>query len=161
MSKAGRMASLPPCPQRSSLLATPWKFIGPSHSYRMRGFLPAAAATRARQPRWSAGGQNPGRGGLALGLSLLHDLERGANTRSSRSCGQGAARLLPAMKRVDVCRTLPTKDYQLLGWIFSELPQDGNRLLRTPNHACPVQDPDPRLHQLIRRCSGRSRSWNP
>ena len=34
-----------------SLLASWWKSIGQSHSYEMRGFLSASAATRMRQPR--------------------------------------------------------------------------------------------------------------
>ena len=45
--------ALSPGPQSSSLLASSWKSIGLSHSYEMFASLRAAAATRARQPRWS------------------------------------------------------------------------------------------------------------
>ena len=70
--------ALSPSPQSSSPLASSWKSISPGHSYEMRGFLPASAATCVRQPCWSAGGQNHGQRGLALGLPRSYGLERGA-----------------------------------------------------------------------------------
>ena len=63
--------ALSPGPQSSSLLASSWKSIGSSHSYEMRGVLPASAATRVRQPRWSAGGQDHGRRGLGAGAAAI------------------------------------------------------------------------------------------
>ena len=49
-----------PRSQRSSLLAYSRTPLGPSHSYNRPASLRAAAATRARQTRWSAGGRNRG-----------------------------------------------------------------------------------------------------
>ena len=42
----------------------------------MRGSFHAAVANFGRHPRWSAGGQNPGRKGLAAGLTLSHGCEK-------------------------------------------------------------------------------------
>ena len=85
--------ALSPGPQSSSLLASSWKSIGLSHSYAMSWFLPAAAATRVRHSRWSAGGHNSGRGGLYLGLPLLHGLRRGAILERPSMCSVVPSRI--------------------------------------------------------------------
>jgi hypothetical protein len=106
--------ALSPGPQSSSLLASSWKSIGPRHSYAMRGFLPAEADTRARQPRWSAGGQNPGRGGLFLGLPLSYGLRRGA-----------------ILERPSMCSVVPNQN------LFIRLPMSfkGEERSASPRHA--------------------------
>ena len=68
-----------PGPHRSSLLAASWKSIGLSHSYEMRGILPASAATPAcASPAGQLEVKITDAGGFARGLPLSHGLHRGA-----------------------------------------------------------------------------------